>query len=171
MFQPAVPFGSPTFGPALSGLPNLTATGTDLASAYLISASDGVISLPMWHLAQAAANSSDNQPRTIYNQGANTLLVYPAFGDRIVPFAVGQPISLPPNTAFSFSSFSNALTVAPRFWYVTGGTAGVIGPSTSTPGDLAVFANSYGNLLEDTGISGIGGVITSAVSRRLRIPK
>ena len=122
MFQPGVPFGSPTFGPALSGLPNLTATGTDQSSAYLISAADSVFTnVPPG--TGCRLQVPNNQPYTIYNQSVNTLLIYPAFGDCIAPFAKNEPAYLSPNSSFTFSSFSSALTPQPRTWYVTGGSS------------------------------------------------
>jgi hypothetical protein len=142
MFQPGVPFGSPTFGPALSGLPNLTATGTGLPSAYQLSAADSVFTnVPAGTGCRLPAPS--NQPYTVYNQGTNILLIYPAFGDLIAPQSPGVPISLGPNSSFTLSSFASALTPQPRAWYVTGG--GSIGPGASLPTTDPHIPGAYWN--------------------------
>ena len=130
MFQANAPFGSPTFGPSLSGLPNLTATGNNQASALPISAGDSVFtSVPAGTGCRLPTPS--NQPYTIYNQSSGVLLVYPAFGDCIAPLQRNIPMRLPPDNSVTFSSFSSALTVQPRSWYVTiGGSATALNDQT-----------------------------------------
>lgn len=156
-FQAGVPFGPSTFGPAVSGLPNLTATGTDLASAYLISATDSVFTnVPAGTGCRLPTPS--NQPYTIYNYGTNVLLIYPSGGDKIAQLQPGQPIALSPNNSFVFSSFNSALTPLPRQWYVTGGSSNtnangdVVGPNASTAGDIAMFSDTSGKVIADSGI-------------------
>lgn len=133
MFQRSTPLGSPTFGPTLSGLGGQIALGTDLASAYQISVQDTVFDLvPPGTGARLPVPS--NQSFTIYNDGANPLLVYPALGDRIAPFAANQPTTIGVNSAITFSSFDTALSVTPRTWYQTsgGGPTGPTGPTGAT---------------------------------------
>lgn len=157
MFQANVPFGSPTFGPALSGLPNLTATGTNLQTATLISAADSIFR----HVAPGTGcrlPAPDNQSRTIYNYSTNVLLIYPAFGDQIAMLGVGVAIALSPNNAMTFSSFDSALTVPPRLWIVITGSGNnnasgdVLGPAVAVNGDVAIFGGTSGTVIADSGI-------------------
>jgi hypothetical protein len=94
----------------------------------------------------------------VYNYSSNVLLIYPAFGDKIGQLLPNQPISLAPDNSLTFSSFSSALTVPPRVWYVTSGSSNtsgngnVLGPNESTARDLPIFSDNSGTVLADSGI-------------------
>jgi hypothetical protein len=147
----------------LSGLAGQIALGTDLASAYQVSAQDTVFGT-------VAAGSGcrlpvpSTQAYTIYNGGANPLLVYPALGDKIAPFGVNQPATIGVNAAITFASFDTALSVTPRTWYPTAG-GGATGPTGSTgatgPSGLIGLTGATG-ATGATGVTGPSGGPTGA---------
>lgn len=97
----------------VTNVPTATATGTNQAGAYLLSAAatifDTVTSgtgarLPTW-----AANSR----YTIINRGANSLLLYPASGDQIETLGINTAFSIPVNGS------ADAWVDATSVWRVT----------------------------------------------------
>lgn len=130
-------FGIPVFGIA-----NLTAAGTTQLTAFQLTSQQSAFS-------SVAAGSGailpvpGGGPVSVYNQGANALLLYPGLGDQIFGFAVNAPIILLPGSGATLVCFDNPLTTAPRIWRLVSSSGGEGSASLSAS---AVVSNATGAL-------------------------
>lgn len=109
----------------------LTATGTTQSGAYPLEYSGGVFgTVP----AGAGARLPGANPVTIpiFNQGVNSLSLYPSAGDKIGTNGVNVAVSVAANTGVTLSTFDTALTPPPRTWFLSAGAVGATGPTGST---------------------------------------
>src|SRR5579859_75757 len=123
-----------SFGPPVLGISGLTAAGTNQVTATPItrqfSEFDTVPSGTGCRL--PAVN---NVSLTIVNNGANSLNIYPATGDRFFGMAVNAPMSLPAGQTIFIAATETPLDFQPRFWYQrvgVSGTTGAAGPTGAT---------------------------------------
>lgn len=93
----------------------LTAAGTTQGAAFPIVGQQSVFTLVAAGRGCRLPGAYD-QTFAIYNEGDNTLLMYPAAGDRIGQHDPNEPISLDVGSSVIFTSTDSALTPTPRTW-------------------------------------------------------
>lgn len=111
---------------------NITATGTNAATAYPLSAANSVISSANGTAGVALPKSLVGLPVTIVNNTANTLYIYPRKSDLLIPLSSSTPGNVPA----SIGPLSNGkfFCYTPGVWqaitnnFSTGGAAGPPGP-------------------------------------------
>lgn len=126
--------GSQSFGPPVFGVSGASATGTTQADATPITIQDTVFTTVPFG-SGCRLPGPIGATITIFNQGANTLTVYPGAGDRIGSTAINAGVSVATNSSATFSCFDSALTPAPRTWNQSSGGSsgsGATGPTGPT---------------------------------------
>lgn len=155
-----LPLSITDYGTQVSGTINLVATGHDQASAFPLPTQEAVVTeVPVG--AGVRLPAPFNYSITIYNEGAHSLLVYPAVGDRFFGLAINAPRSLDAGTSRVFVSFDTPLTVRPCVWYQqlptgTGTVTSIDGSGGSTGLTLS------GGPVTAVGTLTLGGVLNVA---------
>ncbi len=147
------------FGTPISGASGLTATGTNQATAFPVFAQQAAFSTVASGTGAVLPPASGG-PITIYNDGANALLVYPAPGDQIQGSAIDAAVTILAGRSATFTSFDGLLTAPPRIWHNASGNSS--GGGVWNAGNVsAINAN---NLVITSGTLGIksGPTITTA---------
>lgn len=109
------------FGVPNAGQSGVTATGSTLATAYVLTKSVTVFSaVPVGTGAALPSSYASGVSLTICNRDpANDLLVYPAGGDKIEAGSASAPITVPAGGNVTLISFAPPVSVPPRTWYQT----------------------------------------------------
>lgn len=158
--------GSHNFGPPIFGLAGFTSAGINQATAQPISIQESVFTaVPTGTGCRLPSPASF--AITIYNQGANTLLVYPAVGDQIGTNGINASVSIAAGSCAVFSSFDGPLTQAPRTWYQQSGdgSVGATGPAgpTGPAGVTGVTGPTGASGPPGGAIIGVPALIASAI--------
>lgn len=143
----------PNLAPPIPGLEGLTARGTDQASAYQIVSSGAAFSTVASGTGCRLPGASATQVR-IYNEGANTLLVYPGPGDQIGANTVNAAISLVAGSSLSLECYDTALSGQPRQWHLMTSGSGATGGAGATGGTGATGATGATGSTGATGATG-----------------
>lgn len=111
-----VDFGVPTAGEA-----GQTATGTNQATAFVLTKSVTVFSsVPSGTGCICPSSYASGATLTVCNRDpSNTISWYPATGDQIEAASVNLPITIPPGGNVTMISFASAVSRSPRVWYET----------------------------------------------------
>lgn len=130
-------FGAPVYGQT-----GLTATGNSQGTAFPIASQNSVFNTVAPGTGALLPGTYGAQ-LTIFNEGVNALLLYPAAGDQIFGQAVNAPISILAGGSLTIACFSNPLNDPPRVWYpraVVTGPTGATGATGATGGTGATGA-------------------------------
>ena len=107
------------FGANVPGEASVVATGTNQATAYQIIRKHTVFGTVANGTAGVLPSAySSGTEITIFNRGANVLLIFPGTGDQIEAYGVNQAVAVAPGGDATFVSFDPPLTTPPRTWWL-----------------------------------------------------